>query len=132
MKQSNVLKALALVALVMVVYAGSFLLGDKHALQSMTIKRVTPTQIANAMKGDHFYSDYRENTVLVSGTVASAVRDGNGLTVIFKTSSSYQAVCHFDTYLATIRSGQTITVLSEAATADRQPAGVLLHSCIIP
>jgi hypothetical protein len=132
MKQENVLKAFVLVVLVIVIYAGSFFLGDKHALQSMTIKRVAPTQLANAMKGDYFYSKYGENTLLISGTVDSAVRSGNGLTVTFKTSSSYHAVCHFDTYVAAIRSGQTITVLTEAAVADRQPAGVLLHSCIIP
>ena len=42
-----------------------------QALDGLSIKRVTATEIANAMQEDRFYADYRQNTLLVDGIVSS-------------------------------------------------------------
>lgn len=132
MKQPTAVKALCVALLLIGVCGASFFLGDRHAAEGMTIKRVAPAQVANAMKGDYFYSTYGENTLLVTGTVESVARSGKDLTVTFKADSSYKAVCSFENYTRPIHGGQTITALSEAATAQRQPAGILLRGCVIP
>ena len=124
---------LALAVLFVVIFAaGMFFLGDKHGIESMTFRRVTPDQLASAMRDDHFYSSYRENTLLVRGTVSS-VSDTNGDTIVaFKSGLAFKASCDFGGTKPAIRQGDTITVLSEAGVAERQPSGVLLKDCLLP
>jgi hypothetical protein len=59
----------------------------------MKVTRATPHQLAEAMKGDHFYSDYGKSALLVSGTVASVARSSGHLVVGFQTGSTYGASC---------------------------------------
>ena len=116
--------------LVLLIVCGIFyFLGDKSAVQSMTIKRITPDQAASAMQGDHFYSDYRLNTLIIKGQVASIAQVDGARRVTFKTSSSYHAYCDLAADTQTPKVGSIITVLSEGGPAVREPNGVLLVAC---
>ena len=132
MKLSKNLQVLVLVIVVILIGSIAYFLGDKHGVESMSIKQVTPNQIAEAMKGDHFYRDYRENTLLVKGTVSSVKQNNNDLVVNFKSNSTFGAVCDFGSSSATIHQGDIITVISEAGSAERQPSAVLLKNCVFP
>ena len=132
MERSKIIKLLAVLVLLVLVGSVSFLLGDKHAVETMTIRTVTPDQVANAMKDDDFYANYRENTLLISGTVASVSKQHNDLVIGFKTSSSYRALCDFGSSSTTVHVGDTLTALTEGGVAERQPAAVLLAHCQLP
>ncbi len=110
---------------------GMYFLGDKHGVESMTFKTATPTELADAMKNDNFYSIYRENTLIVSGVIASLSQQGNDLVLGFKTSSSYNAYCNLGSATTSLHVGDTTTVMSEAARAERQPGAVMLTGCMI-
>jgi len=116
----------AVLLVLAVVAAGSFFLGDTHALDSLTIKRVTPSQVSAAMAADHFYSDYRASTLLVTGTAASITRSGSSAIVTFATGSPFKTLCDFANYTGRIRVGDSIKAISETALAERQPSAVLL------
>jgi hypothetical protein len=117
---------------IIILAVGAFFLGDKHGIETMTFRRVTSDQLATAMHDDHFYSSYRENTLLVRGTVAS-ISNTNGDSIVgFKSTLSFKAACDFGAMIPVVHQGETITVLSEAGVAERQPSGVLLKDCLIP
>lgn len=131
MDRAKIIKLVVVVLIVMAVGAVSFLFGDKHGVESMTIKRITPDQAASAMQGDHFYSDYRENTLMVSGTVSSISKNSNDSLVTFETGSPFKTRCDFGSTAAAVHRGETITILSEGGSAQRQASAVLLKGCIL-
>ena len=110
---------------------GCYFLGMKHGLESMTFRQATPTDLAEAMKNDHFFTSYRENTLIVSGVIASLNTQGNDLVLGFKTNSSYNAYCNLGAATTSLHIGDTTTVLAEAASAQRQPSAVMLTQCMI-
>ena len=110
----------------------SYFLGDKHALQALRIERVTPDQVAKAMKEDRFFADYRERTLLVTGTVASVTRDVGGEVVRFGTTSQFAALCDLRDSAPQAHRGRQLTVIAEGATAERQSAAVMLRNCRLP
>ena len=121
-----------LIIFVLILIVGFFFIGSKYALDHLVIRQVTPTQIANAMKDDHFWRSYREDTLLISGTVVSVAQNGSSTIVGFKTDSSYGAQCSFTSFNGVISVGQTIKVLSVANAAERLKSGVQLNNCVIP
>jgi hypothetical protein len=110
----------------------SYFLGDKHALETLRVRRVTPDQIAKAMKDDRFFADYRERTLLVTGTVASLTGDVGGEIVRFRTASRFAALCDLRDKAPQADRGQQLTVIAEGATAERQSAAVMLRNCRLP
>ncbi|MHB8649689.1 MAG: hypothetical protein ACYDBR_05850 [Gaiellaceae bacterium] len=133
MTKRKLLRYAALASAFVLVGAGSFLLGDEHAADRLGIDRVGPDQIAAAMAGDHFYSDYRERTLVVVGTVASVARNrGGGASVTFETRSSFGVLCTFATYPSGLHGGDRVTVLSEGGRAERRGQAVVLQGCIRP
>lgn len=132
MKQVSFLRVIALVLVLIVVSGVSFFIGDMHALKSMTIKQVTPTDIAQAMKDDHFYSSYRENTLLVKGTVSSVSAHNGDVVIGLKTESTYQALCDLGVSGHVFETGDQVTVLAQSGPALRQPSAVLLKGCTLP
>lgn len=131
-KQLKYTVAVIILLVVLLVVSGSaFLLGDKHALETMKFKSAAPDQIANAMKEDHFYNDYRASTLIVRGQVALLSRQDGDTVIGLKANSSYKALCDLGNVSSVPRVGTTITVMAEGATAQRQPAAVLLKNCII-
>lgn len=121
-----------LILILFILLIGCFFLGSKYALDHLVIRQVTPTQIANAMKDDHFWVSYREDTLLISGTVISVTLSGNNTIVGFKTDSPYSAQCSFTNLNGVIGVGQTIKVLSVANAAERLKSGVQLNNCLTP
>ena len=131
MKQADIVKLVIAFIVVLVVGAASFFLGDKHASESMKVISVTPTQAANAMKGDHFYSDYKHRTLLISGVVSSTNKSPHSLTVGFETRSSFKTLCDVSDTAAAVHPGQTIRVVAEGGTAERQSSAVLLQCTLL-
>jgi hypothetical protein len=130
MKKYHFILYVALAIIVVLGLGASFLVGDRHALQNMTIAHATPDQIANAMEGDYFYSNYRENTLIVQGVVASVDMQNGSQIIGFKTSSSYQALCTMSTPSSTIKVGDNITILTEGPIAERESTAVMLVGCL--
>ncbi len=118
----------AVVASLLVV---SFFLGSKYALDHLAIKQISPTQAANAMKDDHFWSSYRQDTLLISGVVSTVVHGGGSTVVSFNTDSPYGVQCSFANISHVPAVGQTIRVLTVAESADRLNAGVGLNNCLL-
>ncbi len=109
----------------------SFYLGDKYAVQHLAIRTATPNQLATAMQQDDFWSTYRENTLIVGGVVSSVTYNNSTATVGLKTSVPYSLTCDVNNAPNTLKIGETIRILSEAYTAEREPSGVLLHNCVL-
>jgi hypothetical protein len=135
MKANLTRTRLLLLVVLLVAIAGiisiSLYLGDTYALNGLTFRNVTPDQLANAMHGDEFYSDYRENTLFVRGTVALVTKADQAVTLEFATPGSFKALCQMQQSQPTIQAGDTITVVSEAFTAKRQASAVLLTGCVL-
>ncbi|HEY6537525.1 MAG TPA: hypothetical protein VI138_00615 [Candidatus Dormibacteraeota bacterium] len=115
------------------VFAGvataAFYFGDSYALGGLNVRRVTPQQLADAMHGDDFYSNYREDTLLIRGSIASVSGDGSHLTLEFSTSGTFKALCRLQRNVPGIHVGQRIIVVSEADTAEREPSAIVLPGC---
>jgi hypothetical protein len=84
------------------------------------------------MYRDEFYTDYRENTLVVKGVITSVYKTAQSQTVTFKTSGSFGASCDMAQAGKLYDIGQTITVITEGGAAIRQPQGVLLTTCTLP
>jgi hypothetical protein len=111
---------------------GGFVLGDIQSVKGMTVTRATPHELAEAMRQDRFFSDYRKSALLVSGTVASVGRRGGQLIVGFQTDSAYGASCDLRTATVAPRVGETFTVVTAGQAAERLPSAVLLYDCVVP
>ncbi len=130
--RSRVLKFAMPGALLVVVGVTSYFLGDMYAVEHMVVIRVTPAQLSDAMKSDHFYRSYRESTLLVSGQVSKVGPIQSKFTVVFAGSNSFPVSCEFLNGTTPPAIGSQISVITEAARALRLPNGVLLKDCIIP
>lgn len=108
-----------------------FFLGDMYGLKHLTIRQVTTTQMASAMREDRFWSTYRENTLLFNGTITSMDRHFPNTKVELKTSDKYSVSCMLENERKSLKVGDTLKFESETYQAARQPSGVLLHKCII-
>ncbi len=92
---------------------------------------VTAEQAARAMQEDHFFSDYRGDTLLVQGTVSS-VEQKNGETLIrLGTGLPTDIACDVGTAATTVKAGDAVTARSQASDAQRSPGSVLLKPCAV-
>jgi hypothetical protein len=132
MKNPGLLRYAAIAVLLTAVGGGFFFLGAKHATETMAIRRVTPDQVARAMQDDSFYSDFKEATLVMRGTVASVHQRAGDVVVEFSTRSAYKSLCDLGSPLSTPHVGDTITVLAEGATVERRPSAVMLTGCTLP
>lgn len=121
------LASLLLVGLCVVVFWS----GGDHALKRLSIERVTPTQVAQAMKNDRFYSDYKLAVLIMRGTVVSVDANKAESTVRFNTNSTFEVTCTFARVQSTVLVGSAITVVSVGADAARQSHGIHLGQCTI-
>jgi hypothetical protein len=131
MNRSKLLAYSTAALLLIMVGFVSYFLGGKNTSQNMSIKRITPTQAANAMKEDHFYSDYKTNTLLIYGSVESVSGQSGHTLVNFDTSSTYKATCELSSSSPIPKNGSNVRVLSEGGAALRQTSAVLLRGCLI-
>lgn len=131
MSRVRVLIVIGLLCVLAGVGGIAFFLGDRLALLNVTIQQATPDELATAMANDEFYADYFENTLLVRGSVASVASDGYGGVIEFQSQGAFKTRCQFDQYPATIHAGDTISVVTQGATAVRLTSVVLLRGCIL-
>ena len=122
---------LVTVLAVLGVAATSFFLGDAYAVGSVSVRQVTPDELAQAMKADEFYSDFREDTLLVRGQVASVYGNAGGITLVFLTSGGMKTLCGLAQHPSATPKGKTVTVVTEGANAQRILSGVFLSNCVI-
>jgi hypothetical protein len=129
MTRNMKLMASAIVVVVLAVGLGSFWAGNLHARSTMAVEQVSVAQLANAMQQDSFYSTYGSTAVLFSGKVSTTINKNGASLVTFATGRPYNVVCQF-AQTTSFAVGQTVSVAAPAGSAERQPHGVLLHSCI--
>ena len=131
MTTRRLLGVAGLVVLLVVVIAGATLfLGDSVALSNLSVRRVSPDQAAQAMQNDAFYSDYRNATLVVTGTVVSARTTSDGTVIQLATTTAYQTYCQSSRSLSSLKDGETVTAVTEGYSAVRLPSGVSLSDCI--
>ncbi len=131
MSRRRLLKRVAAVLLILALGSASFFLGSKYALEHLTTARVTPDELGQAMKTDHFFRTYRENTLLVTGKVLSIESRGDSFEVIFAGTNGYQVRCSVKGNVKKPVLGSQATFVTEAAGAARLPNGVLLKNCVL-
>ncbi len=95
----------------------------------MSIKEVTPAQMAVAMRKDEFWSSNRFNTLVFEGKIKSVDNSNGKTTLNFVTLDSYGASCEVSGSTAMFKVDQTYKFAAESYQAERQPHGVLLHNC---
>jgi hypothetical protein len=125
--------AAVLALLALAVASGiAFFAGDSYAVRSLTIRHASPAALGNAMQQDHFYSSYRESTLVVTAPVRQVTRTAGRQTVRLASDSAYTVSCRMVPGSPRLQPGQSVTFITEGASADREPRGVLLNSCLIP
>jgi hypothetical protein len=93
-----------------------------------TVVRITADDAARAMAGDHFYSDYGQAILVISGRVGDIIVTGNNSRIALATSTAAVVIC--ETFGAPdVKTGDAISVRVRASDALRDDAGVLLRSC---
>jgi len=112
-------------AMLVIALSGCSLVGIATA-PARTVS-VSADQIASAMQGDHFYSDYRNATLVVSGTVTAVTSDGGDTVLELATSIPTKVRCDIGTARTSIRVGAAVTVTS--SDGERVPSAVLLRDC---
>jgi hypothetical protein len=130
-KLKVIMLPVCIVVIVIMLLMGFYFLGDKYALDHLSVRQITPTQAANAMKNDHFWASYRENILVIHGSVNSITQSSDAALVRFKTNSTYSAVCSFTNPSVKISKGQNIQILTIAYAAQREPSGVKFHTCLL-
>ena len=95
-----------------------------------TVVRISADDAARAMAGDHFYSDYGQAVLVISGLVGDITVTGNNSRIALTTSTAAVVLC--ETFGAPdVKTGDAISVRVRANDALRDDAGVLLRSCEI-
>ena len=93
-----------------------------------TVVRITADDAARAMAGDHFYSDYGQAILVISGRVGDLTVTGTNSRIALTTSTAAVVLC--ETFGAPdVKPGDAISVRVRATDALRDDAGVLLRSC---
>jgi hypothetical protein len=131
MARSRLLGLAGLVILLVGIGGAAFFLGNSIALGNLSVRRVSPDQAAEAMQNDEFYSDYREVTLLVTGTVVSERTTSGGTVIQLATTTTLKTYCQWSQSPSPLQDGETITVVTEGYNAVRLPSGVSLSDCII-
>ncbi len=131
MTRRRLLGLAGLVVLLVGIAGAALFLGDSIALSNLSVRRVSPDQAAQAMQKDDFYADYRDATLLVTGTVVSERSTSGGTVIQLATTTSFKTYCQSSRSLSPLQDGETITAVTEGYSAVRLPSGVSLSDCII-
>lgn len=127
----RILLVIVMLGVVAFIGALTFYHGDSRALKNLTIRQVSAESAASAMRNDEFYSDYRENTLLVTGSIATISDHHSRPTIEFTTSGNFKSLCQLTSRQPALRVGERITIVTEAYSALRRPSAVLLNSCVV-
>jgi hypothetical protein len=122
--------ALALLAVGAVAVA-AYVFGGQQTLSALIVDRVSPDQAATAMQNDSFYSVYNSATLVMNGTVVALHTNGSRETLQLATSGSFQTLVQLTQTDPSVRLGDTVTIVTEGAEAQRQSSAVLLANCVL-
>ncbi|HSW94735.1 MAG TPA: hypothetical protein VLI88_01095, partial [Patescibacteria group bacterium] len=79
-----------------------------------TVVRITADDAARAMAGDHFYSDYGQAILVISGRVGDIIVTGNNSRIALATSTAAVVIC--ETFGAPdVKTGDAISVRVRAS-----------------
>ena len=124
-----------IIVIVLMVLVGQFAYSFGQHRASLTVKEATPKQLAEAMQSDNFWGDYPKMMLLVKGNVISVNRQNNDTVVGFMTTSSPSVLPTVSCDLGnnqTVKTGDTITILSVAYDAERKnSADVFMSNCYL-
>lgn len=129
MSRNTKLLLTGIAAVLLLANGASYWFGILHARAAVGIEHVTPTQLADAMQQDDFYSTYANTAVLFSGHVTAIQKKDNVTIATFKTDHAFALECQFPASPQII-SGESIAVAAPAGSADRLQHGVMLHNCV--
>jgi hypothetical protein len=121
---------LAVVGLLAVVLVGvtAFLVGEARAPERMVVRELGAQRLSAMMRGDAFFTQYRDAAVIVAGEVAAA----SGGRFRFTTyGGGGQVWCDLADGVATPAVGERITVVTIAARGERlgEDGDLLLAGC---
>lgn len=119
----------AIIALLLLANIASWWYGNLHSRQTSGVEKVSVAQLANAMKGDSFYSSYGNAGLVFTGDVSGVRKSGNTALVTFTSDSSYAITCQF-VHGRQIKVGDMLSVAAPGGSAERLKGGVLLHNCL--
>jgi hypothetical protein len=105
---------------------------DGRPTAATPLVRVTADQVATAMQEDHFYSDYRGDTLLVQGTVSHVYQQNSDTVAELRTSAPTKVLCNLGSHSSPVHVGDTLIVSASAADAQRQESAVMLVNCSVP
>ncbi len=128
--RSDLVKYSAIAIVIILVIIGSFFLGWRLTLSNLTIKSITATQAANAMKNDNFYGSYDFNTLEIHGQITTVTKQNDDLIIGLVTHSTFKTLCDLGNTTSNLQKGDKVTVIAEGARAERQTSAVLLKDCI--
>jgi hypothetical protein len=109
----------------------AYVFGGQQTLSGLTVERVSPDQAATAMQNDSFFSVYNSATLVMNGTVVAVHTNGSGETLQLATRGPFQALVQLGQPDPSVRIGDTVTIVSEGAEAQRQSSAVLLAHCVL-
>lgn len=131
MRLPSAAKYVLIAAAIVVTSVVSLFVGDTYALNHLTVKRASVDQLSKAMEQDRFYSDYRESTLYVAGTVKSVKAEHGDLVVSFQTNLRFGVLCDLGKAQTSVRVTNPITVVAEGMAAERQSSAVMLRGCLL-
>ena len=125
-------RAGSLLLVAVAAFASGLLLGRTQSRPAAAIARVTPARLANAMAADSFYAQFGDKILLVHGTVHRVLRGATGTSVEFQTHGGLRVLCEMEGPAASVAGGQTVTVITQGASAERAAQAVVLVPCALP
>lgn len=125
------IRALAGLTVLAGVAGAGYLVGSAEAISNLAVLKVTPTELANAMRADTFYSSYSMSSLVVRGIVSSVSSDKGATVINFKTAGPFGVSCRLDPSDTSPTSGMAVTVVSEGNNALRKTDDVLLTGCVV-
>lgn len=131
MNRVRIVKIAAGVLLLLAAVSGAFFLGSKYALEHLSTRRVNPYELGLAMKKDHFFRTYRENTLLITGMVLKVEQKNGSAQIFFDGTHTIDVRCSLKIPLNPPEIGSYVTLATEAAEAVRLTNGVLLRKCTL-
>jgi hypothetical protein len=122
--------AVAVVVLLLGAIGVTWLVSRQVSLQSLRMETVTAHDAAQAMQDDHFYADYADRILQITGIVASAQESAGSLVVALQTDGAYTLTCTDGQPIgAAPTAGAAVTLIAPGGTAQREASGVALPEC---
>jgi hypothetical protein len=95
----------------------------------VSLVRLTPDQIAQAMQADQFYANYNGMTLSVQATVAGVSQQNGDWMMELKSTTTIKVLCDLGKAATSIQIGDAVTVQAFTKDVQRQGASIVLANC---